>query len=194
METKTYTWEEASSLFEYFCILMANPEMRWFEKVWKGFISDGKASYFNDIEKHWVIARIVTIGTMYLEFGYKAWNESFDFESIVTELKHEEGFFDLVRLGNMADPKMLSEFDDSDLFVEALTDLVDKCRGEVYEQLCKIFGGVSGLFVSLWLCPNDEIKVGEYEENLLDEVLNDNFEANKMMAFEYVNNGMFSID
>jgi hypothetical protein len=186
-------WKEARDIFEVFTIFVNEPELRWFEKVWKGFIDMGLASYGNDTERHWVLARIITIGIMFDEFCFKAWEEHTDTDSLILELQDEE-FFNHIRLGSMVDREYLSEDEDEpDLFVKAIDYLVHECRIKVFDALCKIFGGVSILFVSLWLSMDESIEIGSYSDEQLDSVLNDST-VDKMCAFVYVNNGMFSLD
>jgi len=184
-------WEEASDIFEAFTVFANEPELRWFEKAWKGFIEMGLASYGNDTERHWVLARIITIGIMFNEFCYKAWEEHTDVDSLILEL---EDSFNLVRLGNMVEKDWLSDdADQSDLFIEAIQYLVYECRSQVFDALCKIFDGVSILFVSLWLSMDESIEIGNYSDEQLDSVLND-CTVDKMCAFDYVIDGMFSLD
>ena len=186
-------WEEARDIFEVFTVFVGEPELRWFEKAWKGFIDMGLASYGDDTERLWVLARIITIGIMFKEFCYKAWEEHTDIDSLILELESED-YFNLVRLGNMVEKDWLSEdANQSDLYVQAIEYLVYKSRIKVFDVLCKIFDGVSILFVSLWLSPDESIEIGNYSDEQLDSVLND-CTVDKMCAFDYVNDGMFSLD
>jgi len=195
MCSQTIEWDEAADIFERFCVFVGQPEMRWFKKAWLGFIDAGKANYSNDIEKHWALARIVTLGVMFNEFCEKAWEEVCDAESLISELQWDEDRFNLVRLGSMVESGYLSDdSDQSSSFLEAVDNLVYRCRIDVYETLVKVFGDPSTLFVSLWLSCDEEVEIGQYSDELFDSVLNQDLTCDKMCAFDYVNNGMFSLD
>jgi hypothetical protein len=169
--------------------------MRWFKKAWQGFVDAGKASYENDTQKHWVLARAVTLGVMFTEFAEKAWDENCDTESNLLELHDYEGTFNLVRLGSMADKGYLSDDgDESDLFVKAMDNLVYRCRLDVYDTLVKVFGNATTLFVSLWLCLDEEVEVGHYSDELFESTVNDDTTPQQLDACDYVMNGMFGRD
>lgn len=198
IDKQIFDWEQAKDIFEKFTVFMDEPEMRWFEKVWKSFIKNGLASYANEIDKYWVLARITTIGIMFNEFCNKAWDERFDEDTLLMELFWElEGKINRVILGNMVEPNWLSKdavLTEQDSFIDAMSCLVYKSRVDVFNALCKVFGGSSELFVSLWLSPEANIEVSHYPDDLLDSVLNVNLTGNKMKTFDYVNNGMFAPD
>jgi hypothetical protein len=188
-------WEEASDIFAEFCLFVHEPEMRWFKKAWQGFVDAGKASYENDVQKHWVLARVVTLGVMFTEFAKKAWDENSDTESNLLELHGNEGTFNSVRLGSMADKDYLSEDgDESALFVEAMDNLVYRCRRDVFDTLVKVFGHPTTVFVSLWLCLDKDVEVGHYSDELFESTVNHDMTPEKLDAFDYVMNGMFGRD
>ena len=191
MSASTIEWEEVSDIFRQFCLFVSEPEMRWFRKAWHGFIQAGKASYENDVERHWALARAVTIGVMFVEFAGRAWEEHHDVEPILFELTAYEDTFNLIRLGNMADMDCLSdEGDESELFVEALANLVYRCRREVYDTLLTVFGNPVTLFISLWLSPDANAKVSDYSDDVFEDVVNHDRTLQKLGAYEFVANGM----
>ncbi len=191
MSSPTVEWEEVSDIFRQFCLFVDEPEMRWFRKAWQGFVQAGKASYENDVEKHWVLARAVALGMMFIEFADRAWEEHRDVEPILLELTAYEDTFNLVRLGSMADRDCLSdEGDESELFVEALGNLVSRCRHEVYDTLVTVFGNPATLFVSLWLSSNPGIKVGDYSDEVFEDVVGHDLTPQKLDAYDFVANGM----
>lgn len=195
MEPPVIEWKGISHIFTQFSLFVDHPEMRWFKKAWQGFMDAGKAAYESDVQKHWVLARAVTLGVMFTEFAEKAWDETSDTESNLSELRWQEGTFNLVRLGSMADKDLLSEgADEIDLFVEAMSDLVYRCRLEVYDTLVKVFGHPTTLFVSLWLCLDEEVEVGCYSDELFESTVNCDVTPQKLDAFDYVMNGMFARD
>jgi hypothetical protein len=195
MGSPTIDWDEAAEIFGQFCIFVGQPEMRWFKKAWQGFIDAGKASYDDDVQMHWVLARIVTLGIVFNEFCEKAWEEGGDPESLICELQSNENRFNLVRLGNIVEPDVLSaDADQADSFCEAMSNLVYRCRTEVYETLLNVFGNPSTLFVSLWLSSDEEVEVGKYTDELFNSTVNHDLTGQKMCAFDYVCNGMFGLD
>ena len=113
MSKEIISWETAKEMFEEFTVFVNNPEMRWFEKAWKGFIVNGLSFYSDEKEKYWILARIITLGIMYNEFCEKAWDEKCDQDTLILEFFYEnEDMFNLVILGNMIDKKYLSEESD----------------------------------------------------------------------------------
>ena len=195
MSSEIIEWDEATDVFEVFCVFASSPEMRWFKRAWKGFIDAGKASYNNEVERHWVLARIITLGIMFKEFCDKAWDEKFDVESLICELLWDEDRFNTIILGNMVESDSISDdASQSDSFVEAICDLVYRCRIDVYNTLRKVFQDETTLFVSLWLSPYENIDVGDYSDELFDSIVNQDTSVGKMAAYDYVSNGMFGLD
>ncbi len=195
MDSPAIEWEGVSDIFATFCLFVGEPEMRWFKRAWQGFVDGGKASYENDVQRHWALARAVTLGVMFMEFAGKAWEEKWDTESILLQLTDHEDTFNLVRLGNMADKDYLSDDgDESDLFAEAMSNLVYRCRRDVYDTLVKVFGDPTTLFVSLWSCLDETVEVGRYSAELFESIVNYDLTPEKLDAFDYVMNGMFARD
>lgn len=191
MSLPTIEWEEVADLFRQFCLFVDEPEMRWFKKAWQDFVQAGKASYENEVERHWVLARAVALGVMFIEFADRAVEEHHDAQSILIELTAYEDTFNLVRLGSMADKDCLSdEGDESELFVEALGNLVNRCRCEVYDALVTVFGNPMTLFVSLWLSSDPEIKVGDYSDEVFEDVVNHDLTPQKQNAYDFFADGM----
>ena len=89
------------------------------------------------------------------------------------------------RIGQLVSPEFQRDTEEETerLVEQALADLVEKARAEVYEALTNGFSGDSMLFVSLWKSNGSDKDVDPYF------VLND-VTFDKMGAFAWITNGM----
>jgi hypothetical protein len=72
--------------------------------------------------------------------------------------------------------------------------LVYRSRLEVFDTLVKVFRNSATLFVSLWLCLDQNVTVGDYSDEVFGGVVDQDLTGEKERAFDYVLNGMFSRD
>lgn len=190
---QTIGWEEAAEIFNGFCVFVDNPEMRWFKKVWEGFIEEGKASYRNDVEMHWVLARIVRLGLVFNEFVELAWDEPCDVAGLLPVALSYEKRLNFVTLVSMVDSRWAPpDPDPSDRFWY-IGELAHECRRDVYDTLVKIFGDPTRLFLSLWFSTDQAVEVGEYSEKQYDAVINQDTSLAKEMALGFVLMGLDDI-
>lgn len=183
-------WDKVSSIFREFCVWSDEPEMRWFEEVWKGFAAFGETSYANDVEEQWVLVRAVTVGVMFIEFSRIAWEEEKDVEFILFELADKDAFNPIL-IRNLAGSSALQdEENDERLFVEAMKDVIEQCRARVYKSLVKVFGNPNELFASLWLSKYFDVEVGDYSQYRTLLGSSDVFAPGKVAAYDFVTDRM----
>ncbi len=177
------TWKDvsdaASSMFR---IWSGQPELRWGRAAWKVLGRRGLTEYSDEIERTKVLVRLMSLVTMYQEFCGLAWEEWHEpeYEMWATELGMSP-----FRIGQLVSPEFQRDTEEETerLVEQALADLVEKARAEVYEALTNGFSGDSMLFVSLWKSNGSDKDVDPYF------VLND-VTFDKMGAFAWITNGM----
>ncbi len=186
----TMAWEQAKSILEFYVIFVGKAEMAWFRRAWTSLENAGLTHYTNEIDRHWVIARAITIGVIYNEFGRLAWEMSFDFESlsvVLYEKREDLGISPSMIeeiAGAVCDP---DETEPEAIFNESIFQLVSKCRKPVNEVLVNDFGDDHELFLSLWLSPNPDkkyTKAGKVPMKVIKEAYK------KQSAYEYITMGM----
>lgn len=188
-EKVTMQWEDIKdSADELFNIWVGQPELKWAKKSWSGLVKQGLADYTNDIERHIVLIRLLTLANMYGKFCEKAFGESFypcysDWADTLD--------INYIRLGQLVGKDFDSEYflDTDELFESAIEALIGDSKYKVFNALCKEFGNESMLFVGLWVTVQDDIQDyedDEYEEQEEDGEIfsNNNREENKEIEYD----------
>lgn len=162
---KTLFWGEFEKLacYSLFNVWAGEGQFLWAKQAWNAVVKAGLADYRDEIERHIVIIRLMTLATFYNEFRDLVWDEYFDRE-IVSEWMQDEEFFHPIRIFQIIGPdfykdeniahyfKNDSEFiigNYLEIYVEALNDLIDRHRDEVFNALISGFGDEVNLFMSL---------------------------------------------
>lgn len=201
--------ESAPEIFE---IWTDGSELGWAQDAWSKLDFEGLTSYENDLGKHIVIVRLLTLGTLYHEFCQFAFEEMaiIDYFSWIELLNDEELFLSSFRLGQLLGPEFMSEeeiFDDHTeqlLLSESIGSLIEQQRAIVVTALVNGFGGESLLFAHLWLSSHSLDKEEDFDdedgdiyyENNSVETVEDvltNLTSDKMVAFEWITSGMLAI-
>jgi len=164
---RTISWNEirnaARALFN---VWVDQPEMKWARKAWVHLRTKGLTSYRTDAERTMVLVRLGTLALMYREFCEVAFDESQgNFEwvqwdqlgiesSTLPQLAHTEIDSNEADGGRAEDREEGATDNgdaDGDLDVDnALRQLSQRVRPEIYEALVDGFGDDSMLFASLW--------------------------------------------
>ncbi|MEL0591258.1 MAG: ATP-binding protein [Planktothrix rubescens PR222] len=202
------------SASEIFNIWENGPELKWAEDAWSKLDLEGLTSYKNELDKHIVLIRFLTIGTLYHEFCQFAFEEmaNIDYFSWAEALDSEKLFLSPFRLGQLLGSSFMPEEEiyDSDaeqsLLPEFIGSLVEQQREIVVAALVNGFDGESLLFAHLWLSPHGVDQENKYydededswiyDESNTVETIEDvlaNATFDKMTAFEWVMDGMPAI-
>ena len=151
-------WEEVAPFaFNKFSIWANGGGRYWAEHAWNFIVKAGLADHKDEIERHIVLIRLMTLATMYLEFCDLVWDEYFEREDIVKEEWLEDGnLFNSIRIWQIVGTDFyrdeeIGSKEKTILLTEALNGLIDKYRKEVYEALVKGFGNDENLFFSMLL-------------------------------------------
>lgn len=173
-----WSWEYAESTIldatELFHIWTGQPELLWAERAWHGILQqyvDEQGEFYElpddddaeEIADAWMLVRLLTLGVIYHEFCYLAWEESSAFP-LDTLRSIWEGAFGkgidrelMVRMASELDSEASEggheEKNKDELFEDAVARLVEISRGEVFRALCDKFGGIQGVFA--YLCTSD---------------------------------------
>ncbi len=172
-EKKTLMWKDVSSfVHDKTNVWVSGGGQRWVKLAWDAVTKAELAGYRDEIERHIVLIRLMTLMMMYLEFCDLVWDESFEKEDIVREGWIEDGgIFDSIRIWQIIGTDFYRDegiggADKTDLLTEALIHLIDKHRKEVYEALERGWGGDDKLFVSMLASP--DIGDAETQDSLTD--------------------------
>lgn len=191
---KVITWEEIVPFLYQFTVWSNAPELPWFKKSWKGLIAAGITSYSNDVEKHWVYIRAITLGIMYGGYCHLEWDECYDERDLIRELYWDDELDQDQILNMLGENIDLNDIGKQDAFCSIVIDSVDKVKFEVYDALVKEFGDPATLYVGLFISRER----GNDQENL-DERFHDAFDGSyspkgRDEAFQYVCASMYGID
>ena len=142
-------WEDVvESADKAFSVFLPQVGLKWARNAWAILSKSGLTSYSTETERYTVLFRFLVLAGIYRDFcdaafdeysylEYGDWAEPLELDSALV--------FQMVG----KDPKWeIEEYAEVD---SALLFLVEKHRNEVYKALSDGFGGVNGLFESLWL-------------------------------------------
>ena len=154
-EAKVLTWNEVADFaYNKFSVWVGNDHHKWAEYAWNKLIDTGLASYVDEIDRHIVLIRLMTLGAMYKEFCYLVFDEYFSVEEVAQDWLDDEEFFCPIRIWQLVGPDFyrhddIGEREYDDLLAEALYELINSQRIKVYRALYKGFGDDWEIFISM---------------------------------------------
>lgn len=185
-------WETVDRIAKSaFSIWVGQPELAWAKKAF-GYLPGHGLSATNDAFNQTVaVFRFLVLGGIYNDFCEAAW----DMTSYISyaEWCEPPDIIDRFVVGQLFARLPDWEPDDEVDYSDALDQLVEEERGVVVAALLKGFGGVSGLYASLWRSAptsSGEDSDGQREDDESDDY--DCFEADdvgKLKAYEWVSEG-----
>ncbi len=205
---RTLSWAEIANHATWmFSIRAVESETRWAESAWQALTSRGLTAYDNLLGRYRGLIRLMVLATLYHEFSHLAWGE---------EARPEYGSwaYDLglqdFRLGQLAGPDLAvgDETNDEILVEEALAAMVEEERMAVVAALTEEAGGRLGLFASMWMTGETDVREeegrhgeegqdGEADLFHLDQSILDRLRSeatpDMMPAFEWVTDGLPSV-
>jgi hypothetical protein len=186
-------WEDVKPLAAaIFRIWTNGGDLRWAEAAWDHFTRLGLASYSTPLERVLVDIRLMSIGSIYLDWCAVTHDERHDDDAVywldATDISP-------IHLGQLVGA-------DDDLGGEAPSDyaihtLIRKERPLVLRALLDGFGDVNGLFVALWSSATIESELTDDKDEESDpsssdwDVLNDVTEE-KLAAYQWLDAGASS--
>jgi len=212
---RTMSWNEIRNAARaIFKVWVDQPEMKWAKRAWLHLRAKGLTSYRTDAERTMVLVRLGTLGLMYREFCEIAFDEdqgSFEWvewdqlgieSSSLLELARPEADSNDEE-GRTAENSKEGETDERDAdgafdTNDALRELSQRVRPEIYEALKDGFGGDSILFASMWRTPTEcDPRQQESNEEILApadlktiySIFGDET-ARKLEAFQWISEGM----
>lgn len=202
---KKITWEIlAKPAEDIFNIWVGRPELKWAKTAWQKLDERGLTAYEDELEKHRALLRFLTLGAIYHEFCEKAFSEFASVEIIfwLSALEDAGLYISPFRLGQLLGSSFLldEEILNSDIEQELIPDfvmrLMEQERRLVFSGLRDGFGNESLLFAHLWLSNQTSLEMDDEEDEFVETV--DDVLAyatfDKMSAFEWVNEGMPSLE
>lgn len=191
---------------EIFNIWVGNPELLWAHDAWQKISEQGLASYENELEKQIVLMRLFALGTLYHEFCKIAFEENGYVNYIwwIEALPNDGIFLSPFRLGQLvgsnyrSNEVILDEDNEQEFIAETVNSLVEQQRKIIVSALLKGYGSSSLLFAKLWISNRipsdiDENSNDMFDAETLDDVLNTNINGYKMQAFNWIEDGMPSM-
>lgn len=170
-ETEGLGWADVKGFFEeYGCVVVGDPELRWYEESWgvlmKSGLADATGSRLDELEHRRITLklRVICLLAMYLgicqeagEFsplgGYFSGHHPFSWyldslkveKEDLWEMAHMEGFIET------DSPNYWEDEDTSDEDLESFAiALVEYENPSICQALREHYGGDRGLFVSVW--------------------------------------------
>lgn len=212
---RTVSWNDIrNGARAVFNVWVEQPEMKWARKAWLHLRTKGLTSYRTEADRTMVLVRLATLALMYREFCEIAFEENQGtFEWIEwDQLGIESGsLYQLVRPeadsndaeGRRAEDSEEAGTDERDADADlnpddALWELSQRVRPEIYEALKEGFGDDFMLLASLWRTPTEyDPRRQESDEEILNPAdlktiysIPGDETARKLEAFLWVREGM----
>lgn len=183
------SWEELEPLAsEWDCVWNDPPKLEWAKEAWRILTEAGLTSYSSEIDRVRVAMRFLGLAGLFADFYQIAFTDGF-----------EPQYLDLCngleitpfRLGQLVGEDSEWSFEEEDLD-SLLQSLANDSRKEIYLALTSGFGGLSGLFISLWksnpaACSADYGDDGE-EDNL---IVSNNLTPEKFEVYQWLSEGCY---
>jgi hypothetical protein len=182
---KVLLWEDLKDLTDRaFDIWTHSREKEWGKSAWGLLISQGGAHYSNEIERHEALIMFLALAGFYHDFCAMAWEERD--EPMYSYWAEEVGLSNFI-LGQLVGREHNLEED------EALKVLVSRARPKVVEWLRQVHAGPDKLFCSLWRTNDWDTGADEdgeeHECELTDDQILNDLTADKMSAYEWLDQG-----
>lgn len=207
MKERRIEWSEiADNAEEMFLLPFGIRELEWAELAWNALSLRYLTVYHNELERHIVLTRLITLATLFHEFAYLAWDWRYDpYEDYV---KWANGLgLHALRIGQLVGAHFFIDrrIDDSQLLRRAIEMLVEAERKTVHRALDMHFKSHTLLFASLYSTawsvnverdgnePDDWPSIDDIlsSDELLDIMLNsENVEDGMARAFLWIVSGM----
>jgi hypothetical protein len=180
------TWEDVeTSANRMFNVWVYGDELKWAKECWGHFEKHGLAGQEGSLENTAAFLRLVSLALIYQEFCGYAWEENP--ETPITDLAEDIPDNDLALgiLAGAADQSAFADCCDMDELREAaLIAICDSQRKEIFDCLCKGFGGYVQLYSSM-------SKTYPTDDDDDDDDDNDEMEVTgaNAQALDFVSNG-----
>jgi hypothetical protein len=167
-----------------FDIWMGQPELIWAKKAFEVLVAAGLVEQTDAFSWHIAVFRVLVLGGIYRDFCDAAWDETswIDYQ----EWCEPDGVVDRFVIGQLFAWTPGWDADEEVEFSIALDRLVEAERDIVVEALLNGFGGIPGLFASLWKSRRD---LDDLEEEFEEDDCFEPDDAGKAKAYEFVAEG-----
>lgn len=206
MKGRRVEWPEiADNAKEMFLLPFGIRELEWAELAWNVLSSRYLTVYHNELERHIVLIRLITLATLFHEFAYIAWDWRYDPSEDYIKWANGLGL-NSFRIGQLVDRHFLVDrpLDDRELLRRAIGMLVESERKTVHWALDMHFKSHTLLFASLYSAAWGVYVEGDGKElddwptiedilssdDLLDIMLNSEVDEGMARAFSWIVNGM----
>ena len=171
-EKRVLAWPDITDwAYNMFNVWIGDGQHLWAEYAWNLIINAGLADYRNEIERHVVMLRLITLGIMYREFCEVAFDEYFDIDSLVYDWLDNEDFCQ-IRIWQLVGREFLADetIEDVDSITNyAILCLTDDLRDDIYKVLRKGFGDDIRLFISMYLTSQYSDDGSEFDYSQMKE-------------------------
>jgi hypothetical protein len=177
-----------------FNIWLRGSEVEWAKAAWQALERKGLSKYTDEVGRTMVLIRFVALAEMYREFCHTSGLEQMDlppYDDWAGDLEISS-----FRLGQLVGIEFgaLREASDCALREEALRQLVNQVRREVFDALvARFFGSTWSLFASLWVTQQAGVDFANLDEKTLNEL---DFDCSGQLAegFLWVDQGMPEVE
>ena len=163
-------WNDISHVAKsIFTLWMWGQDLAWAEVLWSVFDKNGLTTYSNELERHKVLIRLLTLAGMYDVFCYNGWDERLYLEYSLWANELELSAF---RLGQLLGNAFEANEDDIDsLFEMGVIDLVHAEHQNVYECLKKHYGNDWAILIAFAKSNHDSLEEDIDDDDILDGLL-----------------------
>lgn len=188
--SSSITWDRLEVAAEEAFRVFGGAEMAWARQIWELLAAQGLAAAPDELARHRVAVRFLTLALVYRDFCYHAWKKD-----VPPSLADWAYYLELqpLRIGQLLGPEvsLKGATSEAELLEAALAELTRRERPVLFKAMVAALGSPSKVFVSLWRTrqvpgahAGGNGNGSDSEEAILNEL---SFE--KIDAFEFVSKG-----
>ncbi len=184
------TWEQLEVAAEEAFRVFGASEMRWARQTWELLAEQGLTSAADELARHRVGIRFLTLARIYHDFCYHAWKRE-----IEPRLADWAYYLELqpLRIGQLlgAEVPLKGAVTEAEALEAALAELTRRERPVLFQALVRALGTPSKVFVALWRTrevPGTNTG-GNGNGRESDEAILNDLSFEKIDAFEFVSKG-----
>lgn len=188
--SSSITWDRLEVAAEEMFRVFGGAEMAWARQIWELLAAQGLAAAPDELARHRVAVRFLTLALVYRDFCYHAWKKD-----VPPSLADWAYYLELqpLRIGQLLGPEvsLKGATGEAELLEAALAELTRRERPVLFKAMVAALGSPSKVFVSLWRTrqvPGGHAG-GNGNGSASDEAILNDLSFEKIDAFEFVSKG-----